>query len=69
MNDNYQGVPILEVDDITPQPGCTYRWDVQWGQYSVGGSRLNRWRLKWRMFRYRARDAWAVLTGKAEIND
>lgn len=63
----YLGIPIRAVDELTPEPGVTYRWDVAWGQYTIGGSRLNRWRLKWRMFRYRARDAWGVLTGKIEV--
>jgi hypothetical protein len=67
MMDNYNGMPIREVDEL-PRTDVTYRWDVAWGEYNIGGLRLDRWRLKWRMFRYRARDAWLVLQGKAEID-
>lgn len=43
-------------------------WHVTWGRYKVGGSRWDRLRLKAAILRYRIRDAWLVLRGKADID-
>lgn len=57
------GIPVREVDVID----TTSIWFVSWGP-PFPRNRWERWCLKARVFRWRLRDAWLVLQGKADID-
>lgn len=53
--------------DDPPPYDTTSIWFVAWGP-PLPRTRLGRWALKLSIFRWRLRDAWLVLQGKADID-
>jgi len=51
------------------EPGDTTSiWYVSWGRHPISRKWRHRIPLKLAVYRWRIRDAWLVLTGKAEID-
>lgn len=42
-------------------------WHANYGKHRIGGSRWDRLKLKASIYRYRLRDAWDVLRGRAFV--
>jgi hypothetical protein len=60
---DHLGVPVRKVDAIDT---ITSIWFVDWGP-PLPRNRWEHWCLKAKVYRYRLRDAWLVLQGKADI--
>lgn len=72
----FEGIPLREVDELdagglvyrpsAPLPPVTWsRWDVAWGP-PLPRTAWGRLKLRLRLARHRARDAWRVWKGEAE---
>jgi hypothetical protein len=73
MPNDYETRPMSHLiygDDAPDRRiGLSSRWDIAWGKHAIATTRWGRLKLKAWMFPGRVRDAWLVLTGRAEIGD
>lgn len=58
---------VADFDARTIEDGIVCRWDVTWGP-PIPKTWLGRKMLQVRVLRYRIRDAWEVLRGRAYID-